>query len=510
MSSMLPPQTTDDRDSTDTLPARGRWPRASYLALLAILPACTLFAPERPTFEPRDRPQIEADTTHEATLDNGAVNPRDGTPYRAFEIELTEGDAISVETGGDDFTPTLALYGPDGALIGASTARDDDRSRLLRPVSSTGTHLIVVAAGRVDDTGSFALSVEAIDPPRDTLSYPGETTGIVIGEGDTTGDGAIRHSTHTLEIDEPTAIELVVDADGFEPELRLVDADDEARLFVAGADATAEPHRASMVTALPAGTYELDVTRRGLGADGYYELTATGYDADTPRDFRLDETFRGVLGIDRPELSFLSGQTAQPLAIELDSESVLDVRLHTDSFDGRLLVTDADDVPVVETSTDPTNRADVRLIRPFEPGDYTLWVGSLAPGVQQQGPYRLETERRDPPTAAPIELDTTIDGALTEGSAIYPPRHAFVEYYKVEIDEPTHLKIDLESREFDAYLFVENADSEVVAENDDAHIGTTDARIEREFDPGTYRIGATTFTPDTLGHFELRVIRTIP
>ena len=68
---------------------------------------------------------------------------------------------------------------------------------------------------------------------------------------------------------------------------------------------------------------------------------------------------------------------------------------------------------------------------------------------------------------------------------------------------PVGVQIDLSS-EIDAYLYLLDADGNVLEENDDWQNGT-DSRISRHLSTGTYTIQATTFDEEESGEFSLAI-----
>ena len=464
---------------------------------------CAGLGPSIPAFDSGDRQSVEVGADAHYTLDaDAAVNPRDGAGYRAFEVDLAAGDAIRIDAQSDDFGPSLTLYDPDGSLVGAASVGAEARhNRLIRPVDTAGTYLIVVAAPAPGYSGAFQLTIDSVDAPSPSLSFPGDASGISYGSA--SPDAAAEASTHHLAIEEAAVAELTVEAREFTPRISVVDVDT-GDVY---AEAAGDDQQIARVTAqLPAGDYELRIARPTTGPDGYYQVQATTADRDEPRDFRVGTDFNGLLPRDLAPLPH-SGLSGQMVTFSIDEAAVFDARIDSDAFAPVLVLTDGTDTLVTEVDSDPLQQSDARLIRPLEAGDYALWITSYS--AEPQGLFELETELRDPPPTERLQPDAVVNGALTEGAALHPERYTFVEYYTIEVDDETHLNIELESREFDAYLVVEDSDGEVIARNDDAHIGTTDAGIETTFQPGTYRIGVTTFAPDTLGAFTLTVERTI-
>ena len=79
----------------------------------------------------------------------------------------------------------------------------------------------------------------------------------------------------------------------------------------------------------------------------------------------------------------------------------------------------------------------------------------------------------------------------------------YARYYVFKVAMLVGVQIDLSS-EIDAYLYLLDADGNVLEENDDWQNGT-DSRISRHLSTGTYTIEATTFDEEESGEFSLAI-----
>ncbi len=77
--------------------------------------------------------------------------------------------------------------------------------------------------------------------------------------------------------------------------------------------------------------------------------------------------------------------------------------------------------------------------------------------------------------------------------------------YQVRLSAGKTYKIDLESREFDTYLRVENAATQELAKDDDGGEGTNSRLAFRAPHDGVYRVIATSFAAGAAGSYRLRV-----
>jgi hypothetical protein len=119
--------------------------------------------------------------------------------------------------------------------------------------------------------------------------------------------------------------------------------------------------------------------------------------------------------------------------------------------------------------------------------------------------FRLDQDRKE------IRLEVkdgtvTVEGQLTRADptdTVRKERHCKVYTLKLAADK--NYTIDLESKEFDAYLRLENNAGEQLAEDDDSGSGLNARLVFRAPREGTYRIIATTYRPGATGNFTLTV-----
>lgn len=485
------------------------------VVVLVVATGCAVVDSPPPNFVDDDPVQLEIGADRTDSFDPDApVNPGDGTPFRLYEIELEEGEAVRVTARAEAMGPGLAMYDPEGRLHGLSTISDvRARTRLIRPAASSGTHLLVVSAPGTEPPESFELTVENAATPGDTIEVPGETAGILWEPGAGPAPGADqRHPytggarfSHHLDVDEHIFAQFEARSDDFEPRLTLVDPE-EGQILI---DKSAGGTETSLRTSLPAGNYQVWVSRPDPGPDGSYELDARSPDYDSPEQFEIGRSFSSWFDWDGPAIQTGPGDAARGRALELtvDEPATIDAAVDAPDFSGVLLLTRPDGSLVEQADSARGEDLDARLVHPLESGKYVLWV--TGPG-DARGEFELATELRDVPEAEKLELDATVEGRLDDGAVPHRDRHTPVEFYEVELEEDRPLRIGLVSEDFDAHLIVEDETGEVVAENDDADIGTTDAEIERDFEAGRYRIGVTTFVPGERGDYELDVVRAIP
>ncbi|MEO7358753.1 MAG: Ig-like domain-containing protein, partial [Gemmatimonadaceae bacterium] len=143
----------------------------------------------------------------------------------------------------------------------------------------------------------------------------------------------------------------------------------------------------------------------------------------------------------------------------------------------------------------------------LEAGHYFLLANA---GIGQVGNYRLDVEVPVDPCAVTktININTTITNTLTSADCTVGGTGPIpnTQRWLLNVATAGPIQIDMLSSAVDAYLVLQNATTgAVLAENDDAAIGTTDARIAANFPVGQYIINATTYDFNETGAYALTV-----
>jgi S1-C subfamily serine protease len=136
--------------------------------------------------------------------------------------------------------------------------------------------------------------------------------------------------------------------------------------------------------------------------------------------------------------------------------------------------------------------------------DYRILVAVGPLADKRQAPLKYSTH------IVELKKELDIEGKVTNQDPIYPARSSRHKVHTVELQEGKTYQIDMISRAFDAYLFVEDAAGQVLTQDDDSG-GDHNARIIfRPRKTDTYRIIATTFDPassaKSVGAYRLTII----
>lgn len=435
----------------------------------------------------------------------GMLNPADGSPYQVYELELGANEVIRLVAESGEFEPRLALYNEDGELLGVTQQGGEydsrNRQQLIRRVAQAGTYLVVVSSVSNRDFGSFEINAETVEESGE-FTFPGEAEGyLYVGQGVHPVTGA-PYQSYPLEIDESTLVEVEMQSSDFDPYLSVVNEGSETIL----AERYGDGDRAFLIMELEAGSYEIRVSTGRVGVDGKFRLNAQVAEIQRSETFELGEVYRGFLAQNRETIPGME-RSGEALHFELEEEAVLTATMMAEDFDGYMVLTDASGMVITEDD-DSAGQLNPRITWPLEAGSYILWATSFS--EEESGIYRVETSLSDEnPFEAtiegPIELGESVEAQLTQADGRYRQRNTLIKYYSLEITEETEVKIELRSSSFDTYLVLEDEGGRLITENDDGVMGTTDSEIIYRLEPGTYRIGVTSFAEGQFGAFELMV-----
>jgi hypothetical protein len=149
-------------------------------------------------------------------------------------------------------------------------------------------------------------------------------------------------------------------------------------------------------------------------------------------------------------------------------------------------------------------KLDARIVyRAPKTGDYTIYATSFDAG---QGKFTLTVKELIIPTIA-LKLEkgrAAYKGDLTKADPPFRNKKNH-KLFTVAFEAGKTYQIDQVSGRFDAYLFLEDPEGNIVGEDDDSG-GNLNARIiHQAAKTGTYQIVATTFEGASIGEFTLTV-----
>jgi hypothetical protein len=431
-----------------------------------------------------------------------AINPRDGAAYRTYRVTLEADTIVSVRAQSSSFSPALSVLAADGTLIGATPqagAPARPTAQLVRRVPTDGTYYVVVSASESGQHGSFDLRTELVDP-NPSLTYPGRVDGFLYPTGRVHPTTGAPMQVFPIDLEEPATLEINLRSRDFDAYLTLAEAD--TSRVLSQNDDWGGSTDSRILAELSAGSYEIWATALNPNApDGSYTLEVSPGVIQRSESFTLGQEYIGFLGLDRQTVPG-SERTGEAIRFRLDEATVLQATMRTTEFDSYLVLTDAAGNVITEDD-DSGGGHDARIVQPLEPGAYVLWATAFGP--LEGGGYRLQTSLLEDSAETSVSLGASLRAILTAGGEVYPGRGSPVRYYDLRLAREDTVTIDLQSSDFDAYLVLEDNHGRVIAENDDAAPGTTDAQIRLRLDAGAYRVGVTSYEPHGTGQFSLAV-----
>ncbi|TGG94151.1 hypothetical protein E4656_08240 [Natronospirillum operosum] len=343
-----------------------------------------------------DSETLTLDETRVGELGRSApVNPRDGAPYRVYQIDLDGGDLIALNVSSSDFYPGISLYAPDGSFLAHESAYDDwgwggDEATVTRRIVTSGRYVLVVSASESGNTGTFELSAERLQEAGD-LDVPGQVSGFLArGDGSRHPNTGAAVQVFPFELSQSEWLDMRLESNDFDAYLTLVEAGTEA--VVAENDDWGGSTDSRILAELDAGAYELWVTGFHSESSGRFTLRVEETSVSRPDPLSGSGTVTGMLSEDRMPIGGF-GVTGNPHTLSVDEPVVIDLSMHSYQVDPYLYVLDENDQLVGEDD-DSAGSLDARLVMPLEPGEYTIWASSFY--ESDRGDYELVIDLYDP------------------------------------------------------------------------------------------------------------------
>ena len=458
----------------------------------------------------------DGSTTVSVTVDgktaSATVNVR--TPVAA--VTVTPGTA-QITVGGATSQLTAVARDANGTALNGRAISWATSNVATASVSQTGV-VTGVAAGATTITatsegrsGSAAITVLTPDPCLTVRNIAvGQTFSgaLVAADCRFSDNSALQYFTFTLAAESVLEIEMTSTA----VDAYLIVADANLNTLVEDDDGGAAGTNARVLRSFPAGKYYVAANAYDPNSFGAYQLSVKLAPAAcaTGRATTLPTILSTVLAVatscrlnddsyvDRYDLTVAARTTVRMDMIS----SVIDSYLLLLNANGKLVAQDDDAGAGVNA------HIEVQL----EAGKYNL-LANAAPG--QTGAYRIEVTAAVDPCAVTrtIVASQTINGTLvsTDCSVGSSGPIPYTQRYLLNVTTAGPLQIDMTSAAVDAYLILQNAASgAILAENDDAAVGTMNARIAGNFAVGQYIVNATTYDFNQTGNYALSVTPIVP
>lgn len=410
------------------------------------------------------------------------MNLNDGSRSVGFEVELREGQAVSIEAAAV-FCGRLTLFAAEEGgrerpvrVFEPGACREQDGRQVLTQslvVPQDGRYTLAFSGRSGSDYGPFSLAVQEIRMEADRTLVPGDDVrGLLAGES----------KQVPLRIDQAGRYAIELLSSEFDPLLRLAGEGVSRENDDAGGDLNSR-----LVAYLQPGGYRLEVARAG-GEGGLYQLRVAASGAALPPGTRLQNDGDLATGRITGMLEGAGNRYRLPIGVR----SRVELLVESSEIDPRILVI-GPGAPV--TDDDSGGGTDARLVVTLEPGDYELVIDDVS-GVDA-GLYTVRTAVTPAAEGMPrVRVGTPGQGTLAAGEQ---------HLYRFDVDVAGRYVIDLASPEFDAIVHLARG-GEVIGSDDDGAGEGTDSRLAMELAPGRYEIVVTALGGGG-GRYRLEVAR---
>jgi len=205
-----------------------------------------------------------------------------------------------------------------------------------------------------------------------------------------------------------------------------------------------------------------------------------------------------------------------------ENDSSIDIQLASNEFNTFLYlarISSTQDLlgEWVFTDDNSDSGTNSRIFEDIQAGTY--WIGVSSGSNNQQGDYSVTVNSSDNgpggsftrvPSGFGVDVEInpnpSISGALSGADFIFEGK--FLDLYQFEVINPVSLRINLRSTEFDSFMILADVSGgtvggQVFVQNDDVSSRNRDSQIERQLQPGTYWIAATSFDSDETGNYTI-------
>lgn len=426
------------------------------------------------------------------------ANPKaeDGSAYKEYSIELTEGEELNVTMQSNDFDAYIMVHDSDGNSIG----EDDDsaggtNADLTVIAAQAGTYSIYANAFAEDEFGEFILSVKR--------SIPDNVEGIFSGvlpeiEGKSLASGS--YPTHEIAASSGESLDVQLVSGEFDAyvEVRGPDGD-----VIAEDDDSAGGTNAQVsIPVYDTGIYTVVVKSFEDGEGGPYTVVVRKDAADEGGATALVERFGGELMSWSDRLD--NGTPYALHIIDAEAGEELEISMSSNDFDSYLQLWDADEtVFAIDDDSGGSLNSRLSFVVPAH-GRYVIVANSV--GEDATGSYEIMLRRKSIEAEIASGDIEILTGDLTENQEQLADGTS-IAAHEIQANAGERLDISMMAGGFDAYLIVFDGQENKLAEDDDSG-GGTNARLSMIApENGTYRVVANSYSSDEGGPYTITVRR---
>jgi len=413
-----------------------------------------------------------------------------------WRLTLDATQSVRVDLVSAYFDAYLEIRGESDAVLASNDDWGSLNSRIVRELGP-GSYVIVARSFWPGQTGAYDLSVrEGPDcSPLGTLALGEAVTGTLTSDDCLFEHGGIIDNW-TLTTSTRQRLRMVVE--GLEAGDLLVR--DERGAGVEDIHWLSTPSYVRLEVDLPAGSWTVSPVSFDELSSESYELSVDLAPPCSPgTELVLGEAEQATIGSEDCLFDYWNS-IADSFVVSLPDPTQVEIVAKSADFHPVVVVRDHRGHNLVVARDDESN-GQASAEASLDAGAYAVYV--LMDAYISSGDYSLTFSELACDDPTPVALGATVEEALGTGDCLRP-NGARLDEWTLVLAEETHVRIDMKSASFDAYLILRDETGAVIQQNDDGGAGT-DARIERTLAVGTYEIAASSFGPGQTGAYALEI-----
>lgn len=410
-----------------------------------------------------------------------------------YVLQLTTGDAVTVNLTSDDFDPVLSVEDPAGEVI----AENDDfegsfeESQVTFTAEVDGAYMVLVNSFLGNPEGDFTLAVTtasqaAGEGAEEETPIPLLTVQSELRVGDSLEVTVNEEDVfYTLALQEGQEVTVNLTSEDFDTYLTVFQPDGEIVAFNDDFEGSRQRSQVTFVAPV-SGEYEVAVEAFVGFPSGTFTLAVSGDEvSEVPAATTEDPEFVAI----GDELTIIAEQSDLEYELTVQEASEITIDLRSESFDTTLTVLDAEGKEVAANDDFLGSTSQSQVTFPAEAGmTYTVVVGSFI--GEPTGEFTLRVVDADGTVA--VANDESIQ--VGETLEIPNPNQETLSVF-MEVAEEQLLSIGVTALDgtSDLVLTVFGETGQEITSNDDDGGNLNPLVRSQLFAPGTYELSIRTF-----------------
>ncbi|MGV3708988.1 MAG: Ig-like domain-containing protein [Gemmatimonas sp.] len=399
----------------------------------------------------------------------------------------------------------------NNAVLTGRTFEWSSSSAAIATVSQTGL-VTAVAAGTATITatsegrsGTATITVRASNPCSNIRPFTlGQTVNGTLTNTDCKLDDQYAIQFHAFEVTQEASLEIEMTSTAVDAYLGVFD--DDINLIAEDDDGGATGLNSRIIRLFKPGVYLVATTTATANSYGAYQLSVKTAPAAcsggraTTLPTNLNATLAAATACRLNDDSYLDRYE-----LTVSARNAVRFDMTSTAIDPYLVILDNTGA-IVAQDDDAGAGLNAHIEVQLEAGKYHVMANAQP---RQTGAYRLEVAVAADPceVSRTINISQPVNGTITASDCAISSTGPtpYTQRYLLNVTTGGPLQIDMQSSAVDAYLILQNEAGTVLAENDDASAGTTNARISGNFSAGRFIVNATTYENNETGSYTLSV-----